>query len=249
MGFSYGKLSQSHQLDDHEKQLKAIIRKGRITSFVIWIGLVAIVIILLSMFLGKDTEMLTKPRSFVGSNTFAFFLFCVAVVVGCWVGFRYPTRWWKRLFSAPFFVLIIFSLFMLAVGQYNRFQEYRLFNNGQSAIDYEQFTVVGVDRSGKNRLRDRRPVGVYVIVENEKYRKQGHLDTDHQTYDFLLANGGELTKMYVRAVYVTGYCVKLRVEHNGNAARILVDGKITLDQLIKCPPPSSAMIGTAGTGT
>lgn len=248
MGFSYGKLSNPHQLDDHDKKLKDILQKGRITSFVILIGFAAIVIILLSMFLGKDTEMLTEPRSFAGGTTLGF-LFCVAAALGCWVGFRYPTRWWKRLFSVPFLVLIIYALFMLAVGQYNGFQEYRVFNNGHSTIDYEEFTIVGVDRSRKNRLSDGRPRSVYTIVKNKKYRLRGHLDTDQQTYDFLLANGGELTKMYGRAIYVAGHCVKLRVEHNGNAARIRIDGDITIDQLVKCPPVLSQQTEAVAAGT
>lgn len=248
MGFSYGKLSQPHQFDDHDKRLKAIIRKGRITSFVILVGLVAIVVILLSMFLGKDTEMLTEPRSFAGGTTLGF-LFCVAAAFGCWVGFRYPARWWTRLFSVPFLVLLIYALFMLAVNQYNRLQEYRLFNIEQSTIDYRQFTIIDLDQSRKKRFRDRRPLSVYVVVENKKYEQQGRLRTDDQTYDLLRSSRRIIPSNDRRNNYDMGYCLKLRVEHNDDAARIRVDGRATMDQLIKCPSTQSNQTTLLDRGT
>lgn len=240
MAFSYGKLPQSSQLlpaIDVNDPLYASIRKLKLLSIFILIVLVAVPIIIVSMFLSGKTVMLTNHSSFTDGNALSF-LFWVAILIGSFIGLRYPTKWWKRIGGAVFFSLIIFSLFMaLAFGTYDRFQEYRLFNKRQSTIDYEQFTVVDVDSGRRNRLGDGRPRSVYVVIENNKYGKQGSLRTDYQTYDFLLANRRELPKVDWRTRYDTGHCVKLHIEHNGNASRIRIDGDITIDQLVKCPLP------------
>lgn len=238
MAFSYGKLPQSSQLPTKigvDVQLEATFRKFKLLSIFFLIVFAAVPVIVVSIFFSGTTEMLTSHPSFTDGDDLRF-LFGLAILIGGYIGLRYPTRWWKRIGGAFFFSLIIYSLFMaLSAGTYDRFQEYRLFNKGKSIIDYEEFTVIDVDRSRKNRLSDGRPRSVYIVVESSKYRKEGSLSTDHQTYDFLIANRRELPKVDWRTRYDTGHCVKLRVEHNGNAARIRIDGDITLEQLVRCP--------------
>jgi hypothetical protein len=238
MAFSYGKLPQSPQLPaaiNVTDPLYTSIRKLKLLSGFFLIVFAAVPIIVVSMFFSGTTEMLTNHPSFTDGDTVSFLLWA-AILIGSFIGLRYPTKWWKRIGGALFFSVIIFALFMaLAVGTYDRFQEYRLFNKGRSTIDYEKFSVVDVNRSSKKRLSDGRPRHVYAVIESSKYRKQGQLSTNHQTYDFLLANRRELSTDDWRPRYDTGHCVKLRVEHNGTSARIRIYGEITMDQLVKCP--------------
>jgi hypothetical protein len=252
MAFSYGKLPHSPQLPaaiDVNDPLYASIRKLKLLSAFSLIVFAAVPIIVVSMFFSGTTEMLTNHPSFTDGDTVSF-LFWAAILIGSFIGLRYPAKWWKRIGGSLFFSLIIFSLFMaLAVGTYDRLQEYRLFNKGQSIIDYEEFTVVDLDSSRRNRLGDQHPRSVYVVIENNKYGKQGRLKTDYQTYDFLLANRRELPTNDWRPRYDTAHCVKLRVEHNRKAARIRIDGDITMDQLVQCPlaPPKPTEVLQSGT--
>jgi hypothetical protein len=247
MAFSYGKLRPPPPEIDVDDLLRAQDRKVKLLTIFLLIVLATPPVVIVWMFFRGQSEMLTNHTSFTDGGVLGF-LFWVAVLIGSFIGLRYPTKWWKRIVGAVVASLMVYLMFMLATGIYDKFQEYLLFNTGQSTIDYEEFTIVGVDRSRKQRLGDRRPRVVYVVVESEKYRKQGNFVTDHQTYDFLLANGGELRKMGRRAIYINGHCVKLRVEHNGDAARIWVDGRITMNRIVKCsiPNPSQAEVERPG---
>ena len=240
MAFSYSKLPQPPPTIEAYAPLDSTVRKFELLSIFFLIVFSAVPVIIVSMFFSGTTEMLTNHPSFIDGDALSF-LFWLAISTGGFIGLRYPARWWKRIGGAVFFSLIIFALFMtLAFGTYDRFQEYRLFNKGPSTVDYEEFMITDVDRSRReNRLTDGRPLSVYVVVNNSKYRKEGRLRTDLQTYDFLLANRRELPRVDWRTRYDTGHCVKLRVEHNADAARLRIDGDITIDQLVKCPSPQS----------
>jgi hypothetical protein len=242
MAFSYGKLALQPPKNEVNDPLYLMVRKVKLLSIFFLIVFAAVPVVVVSIIFRGTTEMLTNHPSFTDGNDLRF-MFVLAILIGSFIGLRYPTKWWKRIGGALFFSLIIFSLFMaLAVGTYDRFQEYRLFNRGQSIIDYEEFTVIDVDQSRKNRLSDGRPRSVYAVVESDRYSKQGRLSTDYQAYDFILASRRELPKVDWRTRYVTGHCVKLRVEHNRDAARIRVDEPITKDQLVKCASVSRDLV-------
>lgn len=237
MAFSYGKLPQSRiKVDQNEpdpkRKLKDSIRTVSVLGYFFLFVFVITPAIFVGMLARPDTAMLTDDLSLTHGSTVSF-LFWASILAGFAFGFSLPVKWWKRLGKALFFSLMFFSLSMaFAVVVYDGVQEYRIFNRGQSTVDYEQFRVANLDNGSKG--------GRYLIVQNAAYGRDGRVNTNQQTYDLLMANREEFPDREWRMRFDTGYCVKLRVEHVEAAARILKDGPVTMVDLIKCPQPENA---------
>jgi hypothetical protein len=235
MSFTYGKLRQQNAPVNPEDLFETMKKRAKVAGRILMIAFGLCCAGILSLVLSADTAMLTYSPSFFDDDTYGWLFWGVGALVGLSVGWYYMQTFGAGAIMGFGLTLALYLFLAPATFMYDTYQEYKLFRDGKSAVSIEQFRVTNVDTGRRSK---------FAIVEKTDYREKARILAELSTYDFLRANRTELPQKDWRELYDTGHCVNLRVEHNGKAARIRVDGKITMAQLIKCPLPSSGDAGT-----
>lgn len=204
--------------------------------FRIWIGvwagwaiaalLVLATIAFIAGFFTDHPTLLTQ--STVRGGKVVDWSFWISLGLAAAVGQSMKPPWYKAVGNTLGLAFVTMALLMLLNYTVESSLEKRLFMSGDTQTSMESFRVVRIEK-GRG--------GPYVRLHRSAYTMQPRISVDRATVDLLRDRIHEAPNGYPRAhAYRTSSdrCIRLTVEHNGDAAR-LPRRRATSRDFFECP--------------
>jgi dolichyl-phosphate-mannose--protein O-mannosyl transferase len=201
----------------------------KITNWLWAVILVGFAISVVRMNIVDKTVLLTSEVLFPNTSLKLWF-FLTALILGVGAAFQLHKTVGKRiLYSLVFFGFCIACL-VINLSLAEDVAEQSRFSNGKSELTKKMFFIEGV-RSGSKGNRN-------AYVSNAFYEEIESVSINQTAYQFLTEHVGEYPKRASEGQVsssTNSYCLKVDVEQNGDAARILIPRKFSSSDIIACP--------------